>query len=66
MGRRVPLHYRRFDTVAEAVRHAIEEAPPSQLIGTLIECEELRDEGEAINELYQSEDYPLPRLAVGA
>ncbi len=64
--RKSPLRYMRFDTVAEAVRYAIEETPAEQLGGTLIECEEQRYQGEAIGALYRSEAYPLPRAAVSA
>jgi len=62
-GRKTTLHYRRFDCIAEAIRYAIEQAPPSELIGTLIECDEQRYGGNAITALYQSDEYPLVRSA---
>ena len=39
-SRKSPLRYMRFDTVAEAVRFAIEELPPEQLAGTMLEVDE--------------------------
>jgi hypothetical protein len=60
--RRASLHYVRFDTIAEAVRHAMEKTPAAQLNGTLIESEERRFQGSAISELYLSASYPLPRV----
>jgi hypothetical protein len=60
-GPRAKLHYRRFDTVAEAIRHAVEEAPSAELGGAVIECDEQRYQGDAIGLLYNSTDYPLPR-----
>jgi len=65
-GRKSPINYRRFDTVAEAVRYAVEVAPPSELTGTLIECDEHRYEGEAISVLYRLENYPLVRAGAAA
>jgi hypothetical protein len=65
-GARVALHYLRFDTVAEAVRHAIERTPPDQITDTVIECEETRYQGDAIRDLYRSENYPLARSAASS
>ena len=56
--------YRRFDSLADAIRHAVEDAPRSQLMGTLIECDERRYDAEAIGVLCQSNDYPLVRATV--
>ncbi len=53
--------YRRFASVAEAIRFAIEETPRAELRGLAIECGEERHEGEAIRALYQAADYPLQR-----
>ena len=64
--RKSPLRYMRFDSIAEAVRYAIEESPRDQLGGMLIESEEQRFQGEAIDALYKSADYPLPRPAISA
>ena len=36
------IRYRRFDTVAEALRFAIEDLPPSMLRGSILEVDEAR------------------------
>ena len=56
-----PAGYRRFDTVAEAIRFAVEEMSPEFLAGAIIECDEERFDSVGILELYRSADYPLAR-----
>jgi len=58
-GRR--LHYRRFDTAAEAIRFAIEELPAPLLAGAYLQVEDERFGSEGIRELYESAAYPLER-----
>lgn len=60
-SRRQPIAYRRFEHAAEAIRFAMEELPPEQLIGAYLEVDEERYDGKAIRRLYESADYPMPR-----
>jgi hypothetical protein len=57
------VRYRRFDTVAEAVRFAIEDMPDVQLRGCVLEVDETRFDGNGIRRLYDAQDYPLLRRA---
>jgi len=55
------LRYKRFDSVAEALRFAIEDMPASLLRGSVLEVEEDRYNGQQMRELYEADAYPLPR-----
>ena len=59
--RHAGLSYHRFDTLAEAVRYAVEELKPSQLAGAFIEAAEVRYGGAEIATLYEAAAYPLTR-----
>ncbi len=53
--------YRRFATAAEAVQYVMEEQPPSWLIGSALDVDGARFEGQAIRALYEADGYPLKR-----
>lgn len=61
-----PIGYRRFDSVAEAIRYAVEQMPREFLDGTVIEIDSERLDGARIRELYESDKYPLKRKPAGA
>jgi hypothetical protein len=61
-SRRQPVGYRRFTHAADAVRFAIEELAPEFLLGTHLQVDEDRYDGQGIRRLYESIDYPLVRL----
>lgn len=60
--RRGGLDYHRFDTLAEAVRYAIEELTPAKLAGAFIETDDIRYDGAEIEALYHASAYPFARL----
>jgi hypothetical protein len=60
LGRR-PVGYRRFDTAAEAIRYAVEQMPSEFLDGTVMEVDSERVDGARIRDLYESQDFPLPK-----
>ena len=61
MGKRSAVSYRRFDTLGEALRFAVEDMSPAQLPGAVIEADEVRYGPEEIRDLYTAAGYPLPR-----
>ena len=57
--------YKRFDRAADAIRFAIEELPPEQLLRAHLEVEECRFDGNEIRRLYDAAAYPLARRDAG-
>jgi hypothetical protein len=62
MGKRRAMAYLRFQTGAEALQHAMEVLGPDKLGGTTIQSDEARFGAADIRELYDSIEYPLPRV----
>jgi hypothetical protein len=60
-GARQPLKYRRFGTAAEAIRFAIEDLPAVRTLGAWLQVGDERFDVDAIQELYDSAEYPLKR-----
>jgi hypothetical protein len=60
-GARQPLGYRRFPNAAEAIRFAVEESPGVRALGAWMQVGDERFDGEDIQRLYDSDEYPLRR-----
>jgi hypothetical protein len=58
------MGYRRFAHAADAIRFAIEDLQPEFFLGTYLEIDEERYDGQEIRRLYESMDYPLIRGAM--
>ncbi|MBP1853465.1 hypothetical protein [Rhizobium halophytocola] len=56
--------YKRFDTVAEALRFAIEQMASNKLRGSILEVEEVRFDDTQIRRLYDAPEYPLARSSL--
>jgi hypothetical protein len=56
------LGYRRFATAAEAIRFAVEDFPAIRTLGAWMQVGDERFDSDGIYRLYESGDYPLPRL----
>jgi hypothetical protein len=55
------LRYRRFATAAETIRFAVEELPAVRTLGAWMQVGDQRFDGDDIQRLYESNDYPLQR-----
>lgn len=64
IGPRQSLTYRRFETLAAAVKFAVEELEPGSRSLT-IQSGEFDFKGNEIDALYQSTDFPLDRKPAG-
>ncbi len=59
MGRSQP--YGKYFRTAEAIRFAVEELPAVRTLGAWMQVGDQRFDGDAIQRLYESNDYPLQR-----
>ena len=62
-GPRKPLSYRRFATAAEAIRFAVEKLPAVRALGARMQVGDERFDGDDIQRLYESGNYPMQRRA---
>jgi hypothetical protein len=62
-GSRQPLGYRRFATAAEAICFAIEDFPTMRTLGAWMQVGDERFDGDAIQRLYDSSNYPATATA---
>src|SRR6266446_6989092 len=60
-GPRQRLRYRRFATAAEAIRFAVEELPAVRALGAWMQVGDERFDGDDIQRLYESDEFPLQR-----
>lgn len=60
-GARQSMDFKRFDTVAKAIRYSMEELPRARLPGCILEVNENRYHHNEIRALYESSLYPLPK-----
>jgi hypothetical protein len=58
--------YRRFASVADAIRFAMEELEPQTLLAAHLQVDEERFDAAGIRRLYDSHDYPLLRRVAAA
>ena len=61
LSRRNGVGYRKFDRAADAIQFAVEELPAEFLSGTHLLVDDERFVGAKIRDLYENEQYPLPR-----
>ena len=62
-GARKAPGYRRFTTAAEAICFVVEKLPAMRTLGAWMQVGNERFDGDAIQRLYESSEYPLPRRA---
>ena len=59
------LGYRRFATAAEAIQFAIEGLPAARALGAWMQVGDERFDSDAIQRLYERDDFPLQRRPPG-